>query len=66
VTCIEKAIPLDLLNEDLYCHAMRAYAALNDRTNVSRIYVELKRLLRTELNAMPLVETDKLYRELIG
>jgi len=65
VVCIEKAIPLDLLNEDLYCHAMRAYAALNDRTNVSRIYVELKRLLRAELNAVPLAETDKLYRELI-
>jgi LuxR family maltose regulon positive regulatory protein len=66
VACIEKAIPLDVLNEDLYCHAMRAYAALNDRTNVSRIYVELKRLLRVELNATPLAETDTLYRELIG
>lgn len=32
-----------------------SYAALNDRTNVSRIYVELKRLLRAELNAAPLV-----------
>jgi two-component SAPR family response regulator/tetratricopeptide (TPR) repeat protein len=66
VLCIEKAIPLDLLNEDLYCHAMRAYAAVNDRTNVSRIYAALKRLLRAELNAAPLVETEKLYRELIG
>jgi DNA-binding SARP family transcriptional activator len=55
-----------LLNEDLYCHAMRAYAAMNDRTNVSRIYSELKRLLRAELNAVPMVETDKLYREMIG
>jgi two-component SAPR family response regulator len=66
VACIEKAIPLDVLNEDLYCHAMRAYAALNDRTNVSRIYAELKKLLRVELNAAPLAETDALYRELIG
>jgi two-component SAPR family response regulator len=66
VAYIEKAIPLDLLNEDLYCHAMRAYAAQNDRTNVSRIYVELKRLLRAELNAVPMVETETLYRELIG
>ncbi len=66
VACIEKAIPLDRLNEDLYCYAMRAYAALNDRTNLSRVYTDLKRLLHTELNAIPLIETDKLYRELIG
>jgi two-component system LytT family response regulator len=66
VACIEKAIPLDRLNEDLYCHAMRAYAALNHRTNISRIYDDLKRLLHTELNTVPLIEIDKLYHELIG
>ena len=45
---------------------MRAYAASNDRAGVSRTYAELKQLLKSELNAAPLVETDKLYRELIG
>jgi two-component SAPR family response regulator len=62
---IEKAIPLDQLNEDLYCQGMRACAALNDRAGVSRLYSDLKLILRNELNTTPLSETIRLYNELM-
>jgi len=63
---IEKAIPLDQLNEDLYCQGMRAYAALNDRTELSRLYSDLKLILDTELSTPPLNETTRLFEELTG
>jgi len=63
---IEKAIPLDKLNEDLYCLAMRAYGEVNDRTNLSRIYAGLKLVLRNELESDPMPETTHLYNELVG
>jgi len=63
---IEKAIPLDQLNEDLYCQGMRACAALNDRSNLSRFFNDLSTLLDIELNTSPLPETSLLYQELIG
>ena len=63
---MEKAIPLDKLNEDLYCLAMRAYGEINDRTNLSRIYADLKLILRNELDASPMPETTHLYNELLG
>jgi len=66
VDYIEKAIPLDKLNEDLYCEGMRAYAALNNRTNLSRLFSDLNKLLKNELDAAPLQETIQLYEELIG
>lgn len=63
---IEKAIPLDLLNEDLYCLSMRAYAALGDRSSVARVYAELQSRLLAELNAKPMPETVRLYKEMMG
>ena len=66
VEYIEKAIPLDKLNEDLYCLAMRAYGEANDRTNLSRIYADLKLILQNELDADPMPETTHLYNELLG
>jgi len=63
---IEKAIPLDKLNEDLYCLAMRAYADVNDRTGLSRVYSDLKLILKKELKAEPLPETKQLYSDLLG
>ncbi len=66
VDYLEKAIPLDVLNEDLYRLAMRAYAALGDRSNVSRIYAELQKSLQSELNAAPMPETVRLYNEMMG
>jgi LuxR family maltose regulon positive regulatory protein len=63
---IEEAIPLDKLNEELYCQGMRAYSVLNDRTNISRLFAELQSLLDVELDTRPLPETLRLYQELIG
>ena len=63
---IEKAVPLDALNEDLYCMAMRGYAELGDRSSVIRVYSELQKLLQNELNAKPMQTTINLYRELMG
>jgi len=63
---IEKAIPLDTLNEDLYCLSMRAYAALGDRSSVARVYAELQKLLHSELNANSMPETENLYKKLMG
>lgn len=63
---IERAIPLDTLNEDLYCLSMRAYAGLGDRSGVARVYAELQKLLQSELNANPMTETVKLYQKLMN
>jgi DNA-binding SARP family transcriptional activator len=65
VEYIEKAIPLDLLNEDLYCLSMRAYAALGDRSSVARTYTALQKILLAELNSKPLPETTNLYLDLV-
>jgi two-component SAPR family response regulator len=59
----EKALLVDSLNEDLYCHAMRAYATLGDRSNLVNLYKKLKRHLRLELDAEPLPRTKKFYQE---
>jgi two-component SAPR family response regulator len=62
---IEKAIPLDQLNENLYCLGMRAYTALNDRSNLSRLFSDLKAILKRELNTVPMSVTIALYEKLI-
>jgi LuxR family maltose regulon positive regulatory protein len=61
----EKALSVDNLNEDLYCHAMRAYAALGDRINIVNLYNGLKELLKTELDTEPLPRTTHVYREVL-
>ncbi len=66
VEYIENAISLDQLNEDLYCRGMRAYAVLNDRANLSRLYSDLKMILHNELSTTPLHETTQLFEKLTG
>ena len=61
----EKALLVDNLNEELYCHAMRVYAALGDRINIINLYNRLKELLKTELDSEPLPRTTNLYREVL-
>jgi DNA-binding SARP family transcriptional activator len=61
----EKAQQVDNLNEELYCHAMRAYAALGDRARINNIYNQLKELLKVELDSGPLPRTTKLYNEVL-
>ena len=63
---LEKAIPLDDLNEDLYCLSMQAYAGIGDRSGVVRIYTQLKQILLRELNAHPLPKTEHLYCKLMS
>lgn len=65
IACIDKAIALDALNEDLYCLLMRAHAELGDRASVARVYAELQSRLKVELNAKPMSETTRLYDELM-
>jgi LuxR family transcriptional regulator, maltose regulon positive regulatory protein len=65
VEYIEKAFPLDILNEDLYRLSMRAYAELGDRSSVARVYSVLQKILLTELDAKPLPETTNLYLDLM-
>lgn len=62
----EKAIALDILNEDLYRLAMRGYAELGDRSSVAHLYSRLQKLLYNELNTQPMLETVKLYEELMS
>ncbi|MBV6397009.1 MAG: HTH-type transcriptional regulator MalT [Anaerolineales bacterium] len=66
VTYIEKAIPLDPLDEDLYCLGMRAYAESHRRANVSRLFSDLSLLLQKEMNTRPLPETAALYQSLMS
>lgn len=66
IDCLEKAIPLDFLNEDLYCLSMRAYARVGDRSSVMRVYADLERLLKDELNAKPMPETVRLFKDSMG
>lgn len=61
----EMALQIDNLNEDLYCHAMRAYAAMGDRTNLVNLYNELKELIRLELDSQPLSRTTNLFNQLL-
>ncbi|MEO5886146.1 MAG: bacterial transcriptional activator domain-containing protein, partial [Anaerolineales bacterium] len=51
-------------NEDLYCQAMRACSALNDRAGIAQKYQQLKLNLANELNMEPLPDTSELYRNL--
>jgi two-component SAPR family response regulator len=66
VEYIEKAILLDPLNEDLYRQSLRAYAALGDRSSVTRTFTKLQKTLFEELNATPMQETINLYQNLIN
>jgi len=45
---------------------MRAYAVLNDRANLSRLYSDLKMILHNELSTTPLHETTQLFEKLTG
>jgi two-component SAPR family response regulator len=62
---IQKAIPLDALNEDLYRLSMRAHAALDDRAGVAKVFKQLEQSLKDELQAKPLPETIALYSDLM-
>jgi LuxR family transcriptional regulator, maltose regulon positive regulatory protein len=62
--CLERAILLDPLDEELYCQAMRACSLLNDRAGVAQKYQQLKEILASELDVKPLPSTSALYQSL--
>jgi len=44
---------------------MRAYLAFNDRAGAVRLYRQLERTLREELNTVPQAELRALYQSLL-
>jgi two-component SAPR family response regulator len=62
--CLERAILLAPLDEELYCQAMRACSLLNDRAGVAQKYQQLKEFLASELDVKPLPSTSALYQTL--
>jgi LuxR family maltose regulon positive regulatory protein len=62
---LQRALRVDNLLEDLYCQAMRVYAALGDRAGLVRQYQELKDVLWDKLEMEPLDTTKQLYDRLV-
>jgi DNA-binding SARP family transcriptional activator len=62
--CLERALLLDPLDEELYCQAMRACSLLNDRAGIAQKYQQLKEILASELDVKPLPSTAALYQAL--
>ncbi len=62
---LERALRVDSLQEDLHCQAMRAYAALGDRTGLMQQYQDMKQVLARELDLKPLPVTEALYKKLL-
>jgi len=61
----EKALLIDNLNEDIYCHAMRAHRTMGDKAGLIRVFQELKENLRTELEIDPSPSTIRVYKNLL-
>ena len=51
--------------EDAVLLGMRAYLAFNDRAGAVRLYRQLERTLREELNTVPQAELRALYQSLL-
>lgn len=56
----------DPFREDIQCLAMRAQAGMGNRVAVREQYETLRRLLQKELGVEPAIQTQKIYRELVG
>ena len=65
LTCIQRALPLDRANEELYRQAMRAQAALGDGAGLAQTYEELKQVLARDLGIDPMPGTTELYLRLL-
>jgi LuxR family maltose regulon positive regulatory protein len=55
----------DPYHEDIYCLAMRCYAALNDPSGLQNCFSNLENVLRKNLNTTPHSGTIKLFKKLI-
>jgi LuxR family transcriptional regulator, maltose regulon positive regulatory protein len=58
----EKAKLIDNLCEDIYRHAMRAYATMGDRGGIARVFQDLEQTLWDELEIKPSASTVSLYK----
>jgi LuxR family maltose regulon positive regulatory protein len=56
----------DQFREDIHCLIMRGQAALGNRVAVKEQYETLRKLLQKELGVEPALQTQKIYREVVG
>jgi LuxR family maltose regulon positive regulatory protein len=56
----------DPFREDIHCLVMRAQAALGNRVAVKEQYEALRSLLQKELGVEPAMQTQKVYKDLLG
>lgn len=56
----------DQFREDIHCMLMRAQAALGNRAAVKEQFETLRALLQKELGVEPAMQTQKIFRELMG
>lgn len=61
----QRAIEIDPGWEAAYQVEMSAYAKLNDRASISRVYQACQEAMRKQFNLPPSRETDELYRRLM-
>ncbi len=61
----ERALQVDPLQESLYRTLMRLYAQAGNRARALETYERCRAVLRRELQADPMPETEQLYRELL-
>ncbi|MGB7874346.1 MAG: BTAD domain-containing putative transcriptional regulator [Anaerolineales bacterium] len=61
----EAGLQIDNINEELYCHAMKAYCTMGDRAGLVRLFQELKQILSVELEIPPSPSTVSLYQNLL-
>lgn len=61
-----RILEIDPWQEDAVLLGMRACLAFNDRAGAARLYLELERTLREELNTTPQAELRELYQAVIG
>lgn len=62
----EKGMLIDNLCEDLYRHAMRAYATMGDKAGVFRVFQNLEQTFSDELEIQPSPSTVSLYRNILN
>ena len=56
----------DPFREDIHCLVMRAQAAVGNRVAVKEQYEALRALLKKELGVEPAMQTQKVFKELLG
>jgi LuxR family maltose regulon positive regulatory protein len=61
---LNRILRMDNLNEEVYCQAMRNYAALGNQAGLLNQYQEMVKTLSEELGLEPLGSTIKLFQKL--